>query len=109
MKDYYTKKKEQNVNPTADALARWALIIGIISLPTSVIPTLGIIMGAVSCTLAVLSFYNGDGYRANKAKIGLILGIITLITAFFFSYVVVYTLNHWSEYSEYLKSIKKQG
>lgn len=104
MNDYYAKKKEPRDNPLAETLARWSLIIGIISLPTAIIPTLGIIMAAVACTLAVLSFYNGDGYRATKAKIGLILGFITLMLSFFISYALVYTITHWSEYRQFLQS-----
>ncbi len=105
MNDYYTKKKVPKDNPVAETLAKWSLIIGIISLPTVIIPTIGIIMGAISCTLAVLSFYNGDGYRALKAKIGIILGIITLMISFFLSYAIVYTMNHLSEYRELLKTM----
>ncbi len=104
MKDYYTKKKVPRDNPLAEALARWSLIIGIISLPTAIIPTLGIIMAAAACTLAVLSFYNGDGYRATKAKIGLILGFITLMLSFFVSYALIYTITHWAEYRQFLHS-----
>ena len=104
MNDYYAKKKDPPQNHLSDTLARWSLVIGIISLPTAIIPTLGIIIGAVACTLAVLSFYNGDGYRAMKAKIGLILGIITLMLSFFVSYALVYTITHWSEYRQFLQS-----
>ena len=104
MNDYYTKKKVPRDNPLAETLARWSLIIGIISLPTAIIPTLGIIIAAAACTLAALSFYNGDGYRATKAKVGLILGFITLAVSFFLSYVLIYAIAHWSEYRQFLQS-----
>ena len=104
MKDYYTKKKA----PATGAylrLAHGSLLVGIIALPGVIFPYAGIILGAVAVTLAILSFYNGEGYRAGSAKAGLILGMIAIFISFMLVYASVYVISHPEEFTEIYRSV----
>ena len=109
-KDYYVKK---NVNEqderSAARLGSWSLIIGLFSIPALITIMPGIIISAISITLAVLSRYVGGRFNM-RSRIGFILGVITMIIIFIMVYSYVHVMDNPAYYKELLEQFyQKQG
>ncbi|MDK8890468.1 DUF308 domain-containing protein [Corynebacterium macclintockiae] len=111
-KSHAQKIERQKIQPRAvGGLSLAALLVGILAIPAAIFPLVGVVVAAVAIVVGIIAVIraNRQGTQRSYAIIGLVLAVISMAMAIFFTQAAMKSIEgcetlRGTEFSECVKN-----